>query len=263
MIYILIAYLYDAGTFVKVALRPNLGAMSRRSSPSNRRVRRRAKRPNASEETGAHVSIAGGVYNAPGRAEEIGAPVFQIFTKQPSRWAEPIISEEDAARFKEERERTGAWSVGSHDSYLINLASPDDALWERSLDCFIGELRRGQLLGLDWVVTHPGNATDGDKERGIEANAVAFTRALETVDPSPLVLLELTAGAGTSVGGTFDELAEIIGRDLVDDYEGVWAKADETVGLERIRIFHVNDAKADLGSHLDRHDDIGKGNRKL
>lgn len=231
---------------------------------------------------GAHVSVAGGVDRAPGRAAEIGAAVFQIFTKQPNRWADPRVADERAAAFRAEAARTGATCTVSHDSYLINLASPAADLWRRSADSFRRELERAALLGLDAVVTHPGNATDGDRASGIERNVAGVAEALAAVSPGPRVLLELTSGSGTSVGGTFEELASIIegipephrarvgvcfdtchawvaGLDLRDDFDGVWMRADDTFGLHRIEAFHLNDAKAPFGSHLDRHQHIGEG----
>ena len=231
---------------------------------------------------GAHVSAAGGVERAPGRAVAIGASTLQIFTKQPNRWAEPAIGDERAAAFRDEVAAMGAAYAVSHDSYLINLASPNAELWRRSAACFRGELERARLLGLDAVVTHPGNATDGDGASGIERNALGVTRALEAVSTGPRVLLELTAGAGTSVGGTMEELARIVdlipepqrarvgvcfdtchawvgGLDLANDYEATWMRADDTIGIDRIEAFHLNDAKAPLGSRRDRHEHVGRG----
>ena len=235
-----------------------------------------------SDELGAHVSAAGGVQRAPARAEEIAAVVLQLFTKQPSRWAEPVISVEDRDAFRAERGRARIATAVAHDSYLINLSSPDPALWERSLACFTGEIRRAQALGLDFVVTHPGNATDGDPTSGIARNAEAVERALAEVKVGPVLLLELTAGSGTSVGGTFENLAAIVGRlspeaqsrvgfcfdtchaysagyDLVRDYAGVFQAFDDVLGLDRLRLFHMNDSKGALGSKRDRHEHIGQG----
>ena len=236
------------------------------------------------DELGAHVSVAGGVRNAPGRAADIGAVVCQVFTKQPNRWAEPTIADEVAARYRVAA--SGLSFVASHDSYLINLASPQPDLWRRSSYCFTGELQRATLLGLDAVVTHPGNATDGDRESGIARNADGITEALEATPEGPRVLLELTAGAGTSVGGTFEELSRIIkgiaephrtrvgvcfdtchawvaGLDLRGDFDGVWQRADDTFGMHRIELFHFNDAKTPFGSRLDRHENIGEGTMGL
>lgn len=240
--------------------------------------------PASPDELGAHVSVSGGIHHAPGRAGEIGAAVFQIFTKQPSRWAEPSVPDDSAARYRAAAMNSAF--VASHDSYLINLASPNAELWRRSVDCFAGELARAALLGLDAVVTHPGNATDGDKASGIERNAAGITEALEATPGGARVLLELTAGAGTSVGGSFEELNSILravpdphrgrlaicfdtchawvaGLDLRDDFEGVWLRADDTFGIHRIDLFHLNDAKTPFGSRLDRHENIGEGTMGL
>lgn len=243
----------------------------------------RSGNPPVADELGAHVSAAGGVGNAPARAVEIGSLNLQLFTKQPSRWAEPELSDDAIARFGDERERAGVRVAGSHDSYLINLASPDPALRERSWQCFRGELERSVALGLDFLVTHPGNATDGDAEAGIDRNAEAVTRALEEVRGPTRVLLELTAGSGTSVGGSFEALRAILegipephrarvgicfdtchaysaGYDLVGDYEGVWAAFDDLLGIEeRLGLFHLNDSKHPLGARRDRHEHIGDG----
>lgn len=235
-----------------------------------------------SDELGAHVSAAGGVQRVPARAEEIESTALQMFTKQPSRWAEPVISVESRDAFRTERRRARITTAVAHDSYLINLSSPDPALWERSLACFTGEVSRARALGLDFVVTHPGNATDGDMTSGIARNAEGVERALAEVRDGPVVLLELTAGSGTSVGGTFENLAAIVGRlsagalsrvgfcfdtchaysagyDLVQDYRGVFQAFDDVLGLDRLRLFHMNDSKGELGSKRDRHEHIGRG----
>lgn len=238
------------------------------------------------DELGAHVSVAGGVDRAPARAAKIGASVLQIFTKQPNRWAEPVVADEAEARFRDEAARIGIGFATSHDSYLINLASPDPELWRRSAECFRGELERAARLGLDAVVTHPGNATDGDRPAGIERNARAVAEALGAVPGRTRILLELTAGAGTSVGGSFEELASIIdgipgphrarvgvcfdtchawvaGHDLARDFSGVWMHVDDTFGIHRLELFHLNDARTPFGSRLDRHENIGQGTMGL
>jgi deoxyribonuclease-4 len=235
------------------------------------------------DELGAHVSTEGGLATAPGRARAIGSACLQLFTKQPNRWAEPNVDEATAEAFREARAAHGIRVAGAHDSYLINLSSPDRALWNRSLASFEAELRRCTLLGLDFLVTHPGNATDGRTEAGIRHNAEGVALALDAVGESPTrVLLELTAGSGTSVGGSFESLAAILaeipevlrsrvgvcvdtchayaaGYDLLGDYEGVWKAFADTLGWSRLGLIHMNDSKHALGSHKDRHDDIGKG----
>ncbi len=234
------------------------------------------------DELGAHVSAAGGARNTPGRAAELESAVFQLFTKQPNRWAEPTISEAEAAAFLRAREEHGTRFCGAHDSYLINLSTPDDALWERSVRSFTRELERSTALRLDFVVTHPGNATDGDVPSGLHRNADGVTRALEEVPGTTRILLEITAGSGTSVGATFENLRTIIdavpaphrervgvcfdtchalaaGYDLVDDWDGVWAAFEDTLGFDRLGLFHLNDSKHPLGSRKDRHENIGDG----
>lgn len=234
------------------------------------------------DELGAHVSVGGGVEHAPGRARDIGAACLQLFTKQPSRWAEPSLSDTTVASFTEARAEHGIQVAGAHDSYLINLSSPDVALRARSLKCFTGELTRCNALGLDFMVTHPGNATDGDIAEGICRNADGLTRALRAVDGPTRVLLELTAGSGTSVGGSFENLAAILaemgkdvrdragvcvdtchayaaGYDLVTGYEGVWTDFERVLGWELLGLLHLNDSKHPLGSRKDRHETLGEG----
>ncbi len=235
-----------------------------------------------SDELGAHVSAAGGVQNAPARAHEIDSVVLQLFTKQPSRWAEPKIDDETAIAFQAERERYDVAVAGAHDSYLINLSSPDRRLWRMSQRSFQAELRRCARLSLDFLVTHPGNATDGNYEAGLARNARGVTEALEAVEGPTRVLLELTAGGGTTVGATFENLRTIIeeigegqrhrvgvcfdtchaysaGYDLVGGYDSVWAAFDEIIGMDRLGLIHMNDSKHPFESRKDRHETIGEG----
>lgn len=235
------------------------------------------------DETGAHVSSSGGVQEAPGRARAIEAAVLQLFTKQPSRWAEPTIDDATADAFRKQRAEHGIVCAGAHDSYLINLSTPDRRLWRMSQRSFEAELRRCARLGLDFLVTHPGNATDNDVSAGLERNARGITECLEAVPDGPTrVLLELTAGAGTTVGATFENLREILdgvpdaqrhrvgvcfdtchaysaGYDLVNDYEGVWEAFDRVIGLDRLGLLHLNDSKHPFDSRKDRHETLGEG----
>jgi len=234
------------------------------------------------DELGAHVSAAQGVEHAPGRASAIGARVFQLFTKQPNRWSEPVLDAAVAGAFREARDREKISTCGAHDSYLINLATPDPVLARRSRASFVAELRRCAALDLDFVVTHPGHATDGDLQSGISRNAEAIGLALEEVPTRTKVLLELTAGAGSSVGGHFDALRVILDRlppewahrvgvcfdtchayaagyDLVGDYDGVWGEFGDVLGFERLGLLHLNDSLHPLGSHRDRHAAIAHG----
>jgi deoxyribonuclease-4 len=239
--------------------------------------------PQTPDELGAHVSVAGGVHTAPGRAREIDAVVLQLFTKQPSRWAEPRLDDDVVRAFHTERERHGIALAGAHDSYLINLSSPDRRLWRMSQRSFQAELARCARLSLDFLVTHPGNAMGGSVEEALDRNALGLTESLRAVEDGPTrVLLELTAGTGTSVGASFENLRAIIDRipddlrhrvgvcfdtchaysagyDLVGDYEGVWAAFDRTLGYERLGLIHLNDSRHPLGSRKDRHEGIGQG----
>jgi len=234
------------------------------------------------DELGAHVSASGGVHLAPERARAIDAAVLQLFTKQPSRWAEPTIDAATAAAFREARELHEIAVAGAHDSYLINLSTPDAGLWRRSQRSFQAELERCALLELDFLVTHPGNATDKDPEAGLERNALGVTESLEAVEGPTRVLLELTAGGGTTVGATFENLRAIIdqipealrhrvgvcfdtchafsaGYDLVDSYDQVWDDFDRILGLDRLGLIHMNDSKNPFASRKDRHEGIGEG----
>ncbi|HUE95641.1 MAG TPA: deoxyribonuclease IV [Longimicrobiaceae bacterium] len=231
---------------------------------------------------GAHVSTAGGMRNAPVRAAEIEATAIQIFTKMPSRWVEKPIDPDDAVGYRRGCEEVGVAFACAHDSYLINLATADEVLRERSYASFRSELERSRDLGLDAVVTHPGNATDGDRERGLAQNAALIQRALEEAVEAPMILLETTAGAGQVLGSTFEELAWI--RDAIDpgvrdrvgvcldtchvysagydirlEYDVVIEQFDRIVGLRHLRLFHLNDSQKPFASRKDRHHDIGEG----
>jgi deoxyribonuclease-4 len=230
---------------------------------------------------GAHVSVAGGLAKALERAEAIGATAIQIFTKQATRWAERDIDAAERRAWRAGVRRLGLRATTAHDSYLINAASPDPALWRRSVESYVREMRRCVALGLDFLVSHPGNAM-GERAPGIERNAEAITEMLARVPGRTVLCLETTAGSGTALGCTFEELATIIelipgrarrrvavaadtchlyaaGYDLVGDFDGVWARFDETLGLDRLRVMHLNDSRTPLGSRRDRHELIGEG----
>jgi deoxyribonuclease-4 len=230
---------------------------------------------------GAHVSTSGGVASAFPRAAAIGATAIQIFTKQASQWREPAISDEERALFRSQWESSDILHANSHDSYLINLASPDRTLWTRSLVSFTSELRRCEALGLDALVSHPGNFMD-DRTEGLARNAAAIGIALNAVPGRTRLLMELTAGTGTALGSSFEEMAMLLslipadvrnrvgvcldtchvfaaGYDLVRDYDGVWSCFDEHIGFGLLGMIHLNDSKASLGARRDRHELIGEG----
>jgi deoxyribonuclease IV len=233
------------------------------------------------DELGAHVSSAGGVGNAPARAAAVDAQVLQLFTKQPSRWAEPTPGPADFAAYRAAAQTHGITTAAAHDSYLINLASPDAVLRQRSIDSFRAELVRCVAFGIPFVVSHPGNATDGDMAGGIARNAEAVQQVLEDV-AGVQVLLETTAGAGRVLGASFGELAQLLerigpalqhrvgvcfdtchvwaaGYDLRNAFHDVFARFDDALDVRRIRLFHLNDSTGECGSRRDRHAHIGLG----
>ncbi|MDB4917822.1 MAG: endonuclease 4 [Gemmatimonadetes bacterium] len=230
---------------------------------------------------GAHVSAAGGVPNAPGRAAEIAATALQIFTKMGNRWAERECADEECAHFREALAATDVGATMAHDSYLINLASPNPVLRARSIESFTLELKRCAALGLDYLVSHPGNYMD-ERDAGIARNADAISEALAAAPGPTILCLETTVGSGTSLGATFDELSRIIeqvdvryrdrlgicvdtchvysaGYDIVTDYEGVMQRFDDALGLDRLRVMHLNDSKTPFASKRDRHELIAEG----
>lgn len=230
---------------------------------------------------GAHVSAAGGTPQAPPRAQAITATALQLFTKQANRWAERACVDDECTAFRQALGSTDVAATVSHDSYLINLASPDPTLRARSVDSFAAELARCEALGIDYLVSHPGNYMD-EREAGIARNADGIAEALERVPGRTVLCLETTAGAGTVLGATFEELAALIARlpahlqprvgvcldtchvysagyDLAGDYDGVWQRFDDTLGRERLRVLHLNDSKTPFASRKDRHELIGEG----
>lgn len=243
---------------------------------------RATKAPAGLPPLGAHVSVAGGLAKGVRRGREIDATALQVFTKQPQRWAERELSDDDVEAFRGALEDSDVQVVASHDSYLINLASEKPELLRKSEAAFRAELARCVRLGIDYLVTHPGNATGGDRPAALERNARALADALAAHPGPTRVLVETTAGSGTALGWRFGELAELLdaipadradrvgvcldtahvfaaGYDLRSDYDGVMDELDRTVGLERLRLVHVNDSKAPLGSRVDRHAHLGEG----
>lgn len=230
---------------------------------------------------GAHVSTSGGVATAPPRGVDIGATAIQLFTKQANQWKERLFDDAEASEFRQALAATPVAFTNAHDSYLINLASPNPELRAKSIASFECEMRRSNALGLDAVVSHPGNFMD-DRASGIARNADAITEVLERVTGPTRLLMELTAGQGTVIGSTFEEMAELLARlpaalqprvgvcldtahifaagyDLVNDFDGVMAAFGDTLGFHRLGLLHLNDSKVPLGSKKDRHELIGSG----
>jgi deoxyribonuclease IV len=228
------------------------------------------------------MSIAGGVYRAFERGSKAGCRTIQVFLKNSNQWNAKPLTEQDRELFHQAQIQSGIQPVTAHDSYLINLASPDKFLWKRSLDAFIDEMKRANFLGIPNLVMHPGAHVGSGIEVGIAKIAEAIQCALETVEGPVSVVLESTAGQGSSIGHRFEQLAGIIeripdskrigvcldtchlfaaGYDIrtKECYETTMRDFDRLIGIRRIRAFHVNDSKKELGSRVDRHAHIGEG----
>lgn len=233
---------------------------------------------------GAHMSVAGGVSRAVDRAASVGSNAVQVFTKNNRQWQGPPVDADDVARWQAEMPAQQVNDAISHASYLINLASPKDDLWEKSLAAHRDELRRAHAYGIPGVVLHPGAHTGSGAEAGIARIAAALDRIhAETPEcANNLTLLEIMAGQGSIIGRSFAELRAII--DLVDDkarvgicmdtchafaagydlrtpdgYTTMLAELDRELGLDAVKCWHLNDSKGSLGSHVDRHTHIGDG----
>ena len=233
---------------------------------------------------GAHVSVEGGVGNAPIRAHEIGALAFALFTRSPSRWSSPAIKPAEADRFKENclKYGFGPEHILPHDSYLINLGAPDPTKLEMSRKAFLDEIDRCSQLGLTMLNFHPGshlNAIPVDDCLSLIADSINY--ALDKTQGVKAVI-ESTAGQGSNLGFSFEQIAAIIdkvedknrvgvcidtchtfaaGYDLASaaGYDETWKQFDNTIGFKYLSGMHINDSKKGLGSRVDRHELIGKG----
>jgi deoxyribonuclease-4 len=232
---------------------------------------------------GAHVSIAGGVPNAWQNLAAISADCIQIFTANQRQWQPKPISAEDLSAYQAARQKSPNVKVMCHNSYLVNLCSPDEAVQEKSLQAFKEEIQRCKALGVDLLNFHPGSHKEQSLEWGIETIARNLDSVRDLYRGSGLKLvLEATAGQGTNIGWQFEQLAAIIeqmddtadvgvcidtchifaaGYDIRDQksWDETWKQFDEIIGFERLLGFHVNDSKFDLGTRKDRHEEIGKG----
>jgi deoxyribonuclease-4 len=230
---------------------------------------------------GAHESVAGGLYRAFERIEKVGGDALQIFTRNQRQWKPAELKDEEVRLFKK------AWAerplpVVSHASYLINFATGKKELLEKSVKAFVLELQRCERLGIEHVVLHPGSHGGDGVEEGLARVVVGLDRAMEESETGVGVLVETTAGQGTGLGRTFEELAFILeqsknkerlgicvdtchifaaGYDIRtgESYRETIAELERTVGLSRVKFFHLNDSKKELGSRVDRHEHIGKG----
>jgi len=231
---------------------------------------------------GSHLSIAGGLHNALLEAETLRCQTVQIFTKNQQQWKCKPLAADAIKLWKTHCHRLGFTQTVSHDSYLINLASPDDRLWNASIELFVEEISRCEILGIPYLVTHPGAHLGTGEQPGLERVAQALDRAYAGANGAKVITcLEITAGQGSSLGYRLEHLAEIIslsknprrlavcldtahlfaaGYDFRGRrYPAFRKRVDKTVGLSRVKVLHLNDSKKDLASRVDRHDHIGLG----
>jgi deoxyribonuclease-4 len=231
---------------------------------------------------GSHLSIAGGLHNAILEAEKLGCDTVQIFTKNQKQWHCAPCSDESIMEWKSHCKRLKFKRTISHGSYLINLASPDPAMRAKSIALFTDELKRCTLLGIPYLVTHPGAHMGEGEEAGLRRVASALDEIHGVVQADGVITcLEVTAGQGTSLGYKLEHLAEIIhtvkeprrlgvcldtahlfaaGYDFRGrKYAGFRKTLQKTIGLSRIKVIHINDSKKDLGTRVDRHEHIGRG----
>ncbi|HVO81035.1 MAG TPA: deoxyribonuclease IV [Terriglobales bacterium] len=238
-----------------------------------------------SRRIGIHTSIAGGVQNAAERAYRLGCNTFQIFSSSPRQWAPYELTRAQYAEMRRLREKYDLKPLVIHTNYLVNLASTTPLFLEKSVKAFRGELERALALGAEYLVLHPGSFRGADREQGLMQTAAAIAAAatgLDLANASLTILIENTAGAEYSLGGSFEQVAEILerlrgivpiaacidtchthvaGYDIVNEVgmADTLRRLDGTVGLRNVPVWHCNDAKAARGSKLDRHQHIGKG----
>ncbi len=232
---------------------------------------------------GAHMSIAGEVGEALTRGKQVGCDCIQIFTKSSRQWASKPLTKEEIEKFKHNRIETGITTVIAHDSYLVNLGAPDNAMRTRSVKGFIDELHRCEALGVPTLVAHPGSHVGSGIENGIKTIAKSIDEAHAACKGFTVkIALEITAGQGSNLGHTFEQMAQIFdavaenerlrlcfdtehafaaGYDIrtPEGYENTFGELDKYVGLKRLAAFHLNDSIKDFHSRVDRHQHIGKG----
>ena len=231
---------------------------------------------------GAHESVAGGLYRAFERIEKVGGESLQIFTRNQRQWMPAPLTAEEIDLFKKAHEKSGHIPVASHASYLVNLATDKNELLEKSIASLALEFERCDLLGIPWVVLHPGSHGGDGVEVGLARFVAGLDRVFQKSGRAVTLLLETTAGQGTGLGSRFEEISYIIEQSEFSDYLGVcvdtchifaagyelrdaagYAKTmtelEESVGAYRVKFFHLNDSKKGLGSRVDRHEHIGRG----
>jgi len=232
---------------------------------------------------GAHMSIAGGVGNAFLEGKKVDCEAIQIFTKSSRQWASKPLAAEEIEQFKINRKETGIDTIVAHDSYLLNLGSPDTAMRKRSIEAFIDEIQRCEILNVSNLIAHPGSHVGAGELEGIKTIANSLNEVHRACPGYQVkVTLEITAGQGSNLGYRFEQMRNIMdatkenerlricfdtehafaaGYDIRsrEGYERTFAEFDEAIGVERIAAFHLNDSKKELNSRVDRHEHIGKG----
>lgn len=232
---------------------------------------------------GAHMSIAGGYHKAVEAAAQVGFDCVQLFTKNNNQWRAKEIAPDDVMRFRQAIERRQIVYPIAHNSYLINMASPDKELWKKSVEAMILEVRRAALLRIKYLVAHPGAYTTSSEKQGIKAIVRALDEVhRQTIGFSVKILLETTAGQGSSLGCRFEHLADVLHgvqhperlgvcfdtchvfaagypMGTEKEYQKMRKEFNRVVGVKHIMAFHLNDSKKPLGSRVDRHEAIGRG----
>ena len=232
---------------------------------------------------GAHMSIAGGLHLAFARIQEVQGESLQIFLSNQRQWQTVPLTSQMVEDFRQQWKENDYMPVAAHDSYLINLAAPDPTTLERSVAAFADELQRAATLRIPFLITHPGSHRGEGVEAGLERFVENMDRAITRSKTSTvMVLIENTAGQGTNLGSTFEEISFIISESQYADdlgvcfdtshafaagydirtrvtYEDTLSKFDQIIGLERLKFFHINDSKRPLDSRVDRHEHIGEG----
>jgi len=231
---------------------------------------------------GAHISVAQGLEKAFERGESIGCTAMQIFTKSNRQWKAKEITPEQADLFCATAKKSSIVSTMVHASYLINIASSDESTHLKSTSALIEELERCDKLKIPFLVLHPGTKGELDEKKGLDYVVENLEKAFAATSTHTMVLLEIMAGQGSSVCYSFDQLAYILKKNKYksrlgicfdtchafaagydfrtqDTYKAMWKEFNETIGLEHLKAIHLNDSKKDLGSRVDRHEEIGKG----
>lgn len=234
------------------------------------------------------MSIAGGIAQALRRGKKIGCDVIQLFTKNANQWRAKPLDPDAIEAFHQARDETGINPIAAHDSYLINLASPDEGLYKRSQEALREEIQRAEVLGIPYLVMHPGSHRGSGEEEGLYRIARAINllyyrgQDMPDMDIHVQILLETTAGQGNTLGSRFEHFAQVIemveedgrvgicldtchcfaaGYDIstAEGYEATIGALDRIIGLDRLKLIHLNDSKGAVGARVDRHEQIGQG----